>query len=1383
MKRNTFFEYKRIIRLFGIFGLFSTLLFTSCDGIQTDEIDENTESSSLNYTVSFALANLVGESSEEVERTIYPDQINVDGLSFWLKGTPVKKTGTDDEGEPIWVEESGDNKRSTDDASKELLTGIKYPVKEELDKASFNLDAGAWQFELKAYDNVEYRKKENGEYTYPKEEAYEEEYLRFESITIVPEIKVGKNTIKFNMKLAEGIPSAFKKGSIDIILDCYLGKNTCSEISKVTASLIGISDPSFNATDDCNGETFTETTYVFDNKTDTEEETCVNNFTFTNNLAKDADNEEYRRITYKTNKIPKGIYDLSFDITLKYGDEESNVTVTTYTSVVYVETGSISSLNKKLDKFKQRYTIKYKTVEVSYDEESQENVYSVNDFPPEYFKKAVVSEYNPSSKKPVELPTISSMKRSDKVFLNWSESFDENSHTFGKQISTFTPNDTTLEEKVFYAQWRDLDIYVSEFATSTGNGSKASPYKTLNEAINFIGKEEHQNESLEWTIYIMGSVTAGTEIKSSGDAAISARKITITGYNTKGKSDNWVGADGLVTSTDEKAVVDVNTNFPVEFSYLTIKHNYNTGTGKLATGNGLVFGTSDMNTDIKVDNVKVFDNVVSQTGGAGISNFMNLTLTNCEISGNYAKEMANNGGAGGGIYSHKILSLENCLIKSNSASKGGGIYNSNMLELKNCEFISNSVSSGTGGALHTENSVTISGCKFESNIAGTQGGAIYSTVTGSEALLPDGGVKVKITGTSFTSNTATSTGGGAIAVYNEGSNSLEIILNSGVVIGGENAGNSSNQGGGIYIQGYSNNTSLIIPEDAAGVEVSYNTASQGAGIYVSCSELNINNGSISYNTASESGGGVYLMDSTAVIKGTVSGNEALNGAGVYCDNSTFTLTGTLDFNEASGNGGGIYINNGFGAENAIYAINDGAVISNNTAENGGGVYCASEYGSIPVFEMQGGSITENKASSGNGGGVYISGYSYESLSSPFIFRMTKGSISGNSASVSGGGVYIDKSAEMFMSGSAVVGKGDASVTATSAGYSNKASNGGGIYNDGKLYLGYDAEITTVESTTTVTPSVSTLGNAVLYNFATSNGGGIYNAGEFYFASGSVGYNATETSGYGGGIYNFGSVYMHGDACVGDSSATKTASLYAKSNSSGRGGGIYNDSDLYLGYSDKDTPVDLTGGIIYNRASNGAGVYNGTAGGSENATIYMASGSVARNSAGQSGAGMCINIGKLYFTGGIIEYNKAVDNGGGIMVNSGSMYMYGNAVIGNPSAVSVADSLSYSNFANEGGGIYNYEGAVYLGMKSNSDDEPLTGGIYYNYSSRSNLEEGSTGGGGGVYNSKNFTMKSGFIKYNGSASEYGKKGVASGEAAITVIDSSLTSGDDPCVQSD
>ena len=180
---------------------------------------------------------------------------------------------------------------------------------------------------------------------------------------------------------------------------------------------------------------------------------------------------------------------------------------------------------------------------------------------------------------------------------------------------------------------------------------------------------------------------------------------------------------------------------------------------------------------------------------------------------------------------------------------------------------------------------------------------------------------------------------------------------------------------------------------------------------------------------------------------------------------------------------------------------------------------------------------------------------------------------------------------------------------------------------------------------------------------------------------------------------------------------------------------------------------------------------------------MASGSVARNSAGQSGAGMCINIGKLYFTGGIIEYNKAVDNGGGIMVNSGSMYMYGNAVIGNPSADSVADSSSYSNFANEGGGIYNYEGAVYLGMKSNSDDEPLTGGIYYNYSSRSNLEEGSTGGGGGVYNSKNFTMKSGFIKYNGSASEYGKKGVASGEAATTAIESSLTSGDNPCVQSD
>ena len=1208
MKRNTFFEYKRIIRLFGIFGLFSTLLFTSCDGIQTDEIDENTESSSLNYTVSFALANLVGESSEEVERTIYPDQINVDGLSFWLKGTPVKKTGTDDEGEPIWDEESGDNKRSTDDASKDLLTGIKYPVKEELDKASFNLDAGAWQFELKAYDNVEYRKKENGEYTYPKEEAYEEKYLRFESITIVPEIKVGKNTIKFNMKLAEEIPSAFKKGSIDIILDCYLGKKTCSEISKVTASLIGISDPSFNATDDCNGETFTETTYVFDNKPDTEE-TCVNNFTFTNDLAKDADNEEYRRITYKTNKIPKGIYDLSFDITLKYGDEESNVTVTPYTSVVYVETGSISSLNKKLDKFKQRYTIKYKTVEVSYNEVSQENVYLVKDFPSEYFKEAVVSEYNPSSKKPVELPTISSMQRGDKVFLNWYE-FDTDTNTFGKKVESFNPNDTTLGTKVFYAKWRDLDIYVSENAPADGrDGSEASPFSTLNEAISYIATPAHKNESLKWTIYIMGSVTAGITIESGGNTPVLAGKITITGYKQKGMSDNWDGADTLFSKSTDP-VLKVNTDFPVELSYLTIQHEEG------AEGRGLQLGdtNNDPNINITLDNVKVCDNKFQGTGGsgAGIYNQLNLTLKECEISGNTAAEISNQGGAGGGIFNRCELSLIDCLIKSNRAGdKGGGIYNSGTLTIKNCTISGNK--SVTGGGVQNEKTMTISNSTFNGNTVDKKdsdtpcGGAIHIASERSAECTAE------IDNTIFINNTALEGYGGAISMKSSG-NTSTITLKENVKIGGEKGkGNTAIYGGGIYTAGsYSNGPSTTSFEiTGENVDISWNNAVKGAGIYLEYAKLDMESGSISNNTAESTtdnpgeGGGISAYNVTATLKGTISNNTAPNGAGLYSYDSSITLTGSINNNTATENGGGIYFKKGAysSADNISITLSKAASVYENTANNGGGLYCISNHSNPPVFAMNGGTVRGNTASE-NGGGVYIVG---GADTKKFTFNMADGNISGNTASTNGGGVYIGQYGEMFMYGSAVVGELKDSV-ASKNNHSNSvvdadgkaAGNGGGIYNAGELYIGYTDSNTPAQGEISYNGgiaynyakngagvfNIATLKMAaglVSCNYASANGGGVNAAtsSTFEFAGGMVSKN---NAGSGGGIYNAGTTSLTGEAVVGNGEADSNASSTSYSNKATLGGGINNSSDATLN-------MEETCKIYFNYASDGGGVYN------------------------------------------------------------------------------------------------------------------------------------------------------------------------------------------------
>ena len=1149
MKKHTLTAYRKLIRLFGFFGLLSVFLFPSCEDLQADESEEKSLSSSKTYTVSFKVADAAEDSSSELQRNIYPSKIIVGGLSFLLQGEPIMppedyELPAADSEEPIdWTGWKKDANRTMDGDTK-LLDGIQYPTKDELDKASFNLDSGAWKFLLKAYSNDAYRAKDgNGAYIY--EGEYSAGDLRLTAVSYVREITAGNNVITFNMTLADDIPDEYKYGSIKLVLNCYLGDNTCSVVGNENASDKGIT-VSLTKYKDKNSETIDEKfEYASIEKTITVGEPT-----------NDASGKTYTPVTYETeNTIPKGEYSIFVKIPLVYGKDSEGKPKQTFATFkdteVVVETGSQSYLNKNLTDLRQRYTIEYKSVEVTHNAETEDE-YKVVPF--SYFNDEVdVFEYNPSSKTKVVLPEIVSMTRTDKVFLGWYDSYDETTHKFGKEAGKNENNKPCFDPLsrtgtiTFWAQWGDLDIYVSEDGDDKiGNGSLTSPYKTLTQAIERI--REYPNTNLEWTIYIIGSVTAGTEIKSSGDKAISARKITITGYNTKGKSDNWVGADGLVTSTDEKAVVDVNTNFPVEFSYLTIKHNsiYDSekDTERLATGNGLVFGTSDMNTDIKVDNVKVFDNVVSQTGGAGISNFMNLTLTNCEISGNYAKEMANNGGAGGGIYSHKKLSLENCLIKSNSASKGGGIYNSNMLELKNCKFISNSVSSGTGGALHTENSVTISGCEFKSNTAGTNGGAIYSTVTGNAALLPDGGVKVKIDGTSFTSNTATSAGG-AIAVSNTGSNSLEIILNSGVVIGGENGtsgnengGNTAKYGGGIYISGLTSSDILknSLEITGANVNISYNSAVQGAGIYLCYAKLDMEYGSISNNIAESTnenpgeGGGICAKYAAATINGSISENKAPTGAGMYSEGSSITLTGSINNNIADENGGGIYFErNSLPLSGTIsITMSDNASVSGNKAINGGGLYCVSNTSNPAVFAMNGGTVSGNTANN-NGGGVYIDG---GADTKKFTFNMAAGNISGNTESTNGGGVYIGQYGEMFMYGSAVVGNVEATSTATNGAKSNSAVNGGGIYNAGKLYMGYKTIDETNNEVSVINPTLTALTKGVMYNYATSKGGGVYNDGEFDFASGNVGYNATANNGYGGGIYNSGNVFMHGDACVG-----------------------------------------------------------------------------------------------------------------------------------------------------------------------------------------------------------------------------------------------------------
>ncbi|MBR5964760.1 MAG: leucine-rich repeat protein [Treponema sp.] len=201
-------------------------------------------------------------------------------------------------------------------------------------------------------------------------------------------------------------------------------------------------------------------------------------------------------------------------------------------------------------------------------------------------------------------------------------------------------------------------------------------------------------------------------------------------------------------------------------------------------------------------------------------------------------------------------------------------------------------------------------------------------------------------------------------------------------------------------------------------------------------------------------------------------------------------------------GGGVY----FGANTSL-TITKGARICENFADQGslasrqgGGVYNAGTR-----LEMSDGEISGNKcnstASNIDGGGVYNTS----------VFVMTGGTIKGNSAKQGGG--ICNAQGTFYMSGSAVIGKGDATsavdADTVGANYASDNMGGGGIYNyKGALYIGYELK--------NGSPAPAALSGGVIGNYAEKRGGGIYcYDGSLYVAAGKISCNKCVIQG--GGI--------------------------------------------------------------------------------------------------------------------------------------------------------------------------------------------------------------------------------------------------------------------------
>lgn len=500
--------------------------------------------------------------------------------------------------------------------------------------------------------------------------------------------------------------------------------------------------------------------------------------------------------------------------------------------------------------------------------------------------------------------------------------------------------------------------------------------------------------------------------------------------------------------------------------------------------------------------------------------------------------------------------------------------------------------------------------------------------------------------------------------------------------------------------------------------------------------------------------------------------EGDNQLSLYLKKSGFYVSSTGDDTNGDGTQQNPYATLG-AAVTKIYALNDPTVdytiiIDGTVTGDAGGAYAqskieddASTGQAIPAksitlsgaHSLDADGNPQDKLDGGSDGTSSSRKFNYAvlSINTAVPVNVTNLSITGGNATGNGGAVIVNQGSCLSLADGALIIK-------------NRATRGGGVFNQGTLYL---------------------YGTAVI---------GDKNASDY------AGYNSSQDVG-GSAAANFGS--SGGGVYNGDTTLTVPSTTII--------------AYLYLGYrrGDDGLPVKapFSGGIYFNGAGTGGAVYN-----ARKSYVYMADGVLKYNGISGCGAGVYIcPSGRMEMSGGQIvknkaSYNSSIMNGGGVCVddagsvfvmsggiinenialctpggtsdgkgggvfNGGKMYMYGSAVIGNANASQAAREDSCGNLANIGGGIFNEDstetnGCLYIGYKPGSDGvtpeaASFTGGIYYNYS-KLNLST-SKWGGGGIYSdvppsAGTVQISGGTIAYN-ATHDYGG-GLCTKHASIT-----------------
>jgi len=600
--------------------------------------------------------------------------------------------------------------------------------------------------------------------------------------------------------------------------------------------------------------------------------------------------------------------------------------------------------------------------------------------------------------------------------------------------------------------------------------------------------------------------------------------------------------------------------------------------------------------------------------------------------------------------------IRDVVIRDNRAREGGGLYAEagSPLTLTDVSFSANASVVGGGGAFF-DDPVTLLTCNFDGNVSeASVGGAMMMEVQGAT---PEGPSEIR--GTSFTNNTANSSGsgstshGGAVFVFAVDLTVVDSHFENNRCIG-------ECDGGALYASTSFFPVTLTLDETAF-IGNSAGRSGGGANLSGLGAQLSVNGSSFESNSASN-GGALHSSGAPEIVGTDFTGNTATaaafpsadgEGGAVYSQQCPELLEGSRFENNSAVWGGGLACASGSAT------IGGTDFVGNTADENGGGFW-----GESAELEVAGATFSGNRSLNGDGGGVYVWGnldMSATSFTGGSLSASGTSFLSNTATSLRGGGALVTGSAglnsvlfddnQSGKSGGGILTFGALTISGTSLFFNNRAidGNGGGASAvetadiDGATFSGNSATgsgggLSTGEATT-VTASQFT------DNSANGNGGGASLSGAIVVIGCSFLRNDSGTSGGGlNGLIGFDSMTVResefrDNTAVGDGGGLNSGQhvtledsiFHDNATSSGRGGGLSTSGLVTV-----TGTTEFVGNMAF---ADGGGIF-ANSGADLTGTLFQ-----NNITTGGNGGGISAALGDLITDGAVFLDNQAVDGGG------------------------------------------------------------------------------------------------------------------------------------------